>query len=267
LSRIIKCNCAAVHENPYIVVVPQCHPKVEKKLEKAITIQPDPAILKTKLAAKECLEQARQEADTITQSASEEAANIISQAKSQAEELQKTAQEEGFSQGHNQGMAEGLAQGRAQGESEAKQNMQQAVDEAVANAQSIVELAEQEAQNILAQADQQILELAIAIAGKILNQEIAENQMAVVPIIKAALDKVRDQERVVVRVNPENYSLVLAAKAEFSTSMNGYAVIDITADDSLKAGDCIVETPFGNVDARIDNQFEILKTVLRDIAS
>ena len=41
--------------------------------------------------------------------------------------------------------------------------------------------------------------------------------------------------------------------------------LTITSDDGLKPGDCLVETPNGNVDARLQTQIEQLKKAVREV--
>ncbi|MBP2653121.1 MAG: Flagellar assembly protein FliH/Type secretion system HrpE [Firmicutes bacterium] len=254
MSRIIK--FAAVHETPFVITAPRSNKWAEKKADNLVSTESDVAKLEAELGVKKCIEQARQDASVITQLAHEEAASIIAQASVQVEQLRQEAIDDGVRQGYDEGLAQGHEAGLSQ--------MTEAIDDAIQRAQLIIEAAENEAKRNLVQAERQIVEIAITIAGKILFREIDENPMVLLPIVKAALDKVCDQEKITVRVNPEEYSLVLEAKPELSTALKVCAAISIIADDSLKVGDCIVETPYGNVDARIDSQLEVLTAALRD---
>ena len=45
----------------------------------------------------------------------------------------------------------------------------------------------------------------------------------------------------------------------------GDATIEVLSDDSMKPGDCLVETPNGSVDARLATQIEMLKQAVKDV--
>ena len=45
----------------------------------------------------------------------------------------------------------------------------------------------------------------------------------------------------------------------------GDSSLSITSDESLKPGDCLVETPNGSVDARLQTQIEQLKKAVREV--
>ena len=74
-----------------------------------------------------------------------------------------------------------------------------------------------------------------------------------------------DQEQITVRVNPENYEAVLAARLQLQASLTRDNALTVAADSSLAQGDCVLETPYGKVDARIDTQLELVKTALKEL--
>ena len=53
------------------------------------------------------------------------------------------------------------------------------------------------------------------------------------------------------------------AQDEFRAMLtDGTAHLEIKSDDSLKPGDCVIETPNGGVDARLQTQIEIVKQAI-----
>ncbi|MBP2642417.1 MAG: Flagellar assembly protein FliH/Type secretion system HrpE [Firmicutes bacterium] len=257
MSRIIK--CVAVHDTPYVVKAPPHCTVIEKKMPE---IKKDTITESIKLdaeqKAREYLDEARQEAERIMQSAHEEAERIIAEAKSRADELCQKASESGYQDGHQEGFSEG--------EASAQQKLQQTLNESVEQAQATLELAAEEAERTMEEAQEQIIEISLAVAEKILFREIQENELVILPILKAAMDKVRDQDKITIRVHPEKYGLVLEAKSELVSYLSGHATVTVQADETLKIGDVFIETPYGNVDARIDSQFETVKAALKGVA-
>ncbi|HMM21557.1 MAG TPA: flagellar assembly protein FliH [Selenomonadales bacterium] len=211
--------------------------------------------------AEEALQEALAKAEEIVARAQDEAADIIRETSEEAERLKADAREEGFQQGHQDGFNQGKEEGRQEGFSEVASTL----EEAVGRAERLMALAQEEAAAMLTSAERQMVELSVAVARKILSREIEENPMAVLPIVQAALNRVRDQEQVSLRVNPEDYEVVLQARRELQSLLKRESKLTIQADTNLKNGDCVIETPYGAIDARIDTQLELIKTALKDM--
>lgn len=220
-------------------------------------------------SAKTALEDARAAARNTVAAAEKQAAAIMDEAGEAAEELKAKAREQGFAEGREAGLEdgrrEGYEQGRKEGEEAGMAMAAQAIEEAARQARSTISVAEEQARQTLLGAERQIVDMALTLARKILAREIEENPMAVLPIVQAALGRVRDQEQITLRVNPQDYELVLLARHELQAALQNDNSLTIAPDDTLKNGDCVIDTPYGNLDARIDTQFEILKNALRDI--
>jgi len=221
------------------------------------------------------------EIDNVNQEANEEAANIIAQAKlaaqqcineaqQQAVEIKQRAHDEGRSQGYQQGNQEGYEDGYKLGLTQGQQaghlEMEQAIAEAIAKTQQMLDASEQEAKKILFEAERQIIDIALAIARKIMAYEIAENPMVVLPLVKTALQKVSDQEDVVIRVSIDDFDSVLMAKKDLQTMVGREYALKIIVDQTIESGSCIIDTSYGVVDARIDTQFETIKKALQGVA-
>lgn len=210
----------------------------------------------------ELAEAAKEEADNIIAAAQDQAADILATARQQAEQVKAAAQEEGFQLGFQQGMTEGMTQGEAA----AQEKAQEFLNTAAATADQRVAAASADAAAMLAGAERQIVDIAMTVARKILAREIEENPLTILPIVKAALGEVSDQEQLILHVSPADYDFVVQAKPELQAALSRDNGLSIIADESLKDGDCVVDSPYGTIDARIDVQLEMLKAVLRDIA-
>lgn len=81
-------------------------------------------------------------------------------------------------------------------------------------------------------------------------------------VVRNALAAVRNQRQVTLRVAPDQTE---AVKARIDTLLSGFPGIhfaDVVADRRLGAGDCILETEIGIVDASIEIQLEALERSL-----
>jgi flagellar assembly protein FliH len=255
LSRIFK--SVSLRDTPHVVayeppkvIEPEPEPKeLDGELEPEAAKEPDPADA--------VLNAANGEALGIIAAAREKAAAVVAAADEEAAKLRQKAYDEGF----ESGFAEGQARGEAAGLEQAKD----AITAAAERAAKLLAMAQEQADEAFANAERQVVELALAVAGKILARQVVENPTVVLPIIKTALDRVQDQEQITIRVHPECFELVLAARPELQAGLARASTLNVAADAALKAGDCIIETPYGTVDARIDTQMELVKAALREL--
>jgi flagellar assembly protein FliH len=96
---------------------------------------------------------------------------------------------------------------------------------------------------------------------------IADNQREVViSNVVQALRKVRDRGNVVIRVNLADLKLATGHTKEFIRMMEGVKSIHVVEDSSVDAGGCIIETDFGEIDARISSQLAELETKILGIS-
>ena len=191
----------------------------------------------------------------IISKAQHQANQMIIDANFQSEKIKQQAQDIGFLQGYEEGKKQG------------RQEVQLFLEDAVLQAQTVLAAAKQEAEIIVQSSQQDIMKLAFAIAEKILAQEIEKNQEATLPIIIAALQEVRDQDKITVMVAPEDYEMILQSKRDLQIIIGGEKSLIITPDATLTRGSYFVETMNGKLDARIDTQLAILKKTLQDVLS
>jgi len=105
-------------------------------------------------------------------------------------------------------------------------------------------------------AEEDAVELSLAVARKIIRREISVDHEVVLNVVKGALEKVIDHEKVKIRINPTDLETVQTALFQFSTLVENLENVHFEADGAITAGGCIVETRFGNIDARIENQLD-----------
>ena len=197
------------------------------------------------------------QADSMLLAAQEAAATCTAETQMQAQVIMTQAQAQGFQQGHQEGYA--------QGKQEAIAEMKSSMEQAARKAQQTILLAQQQAQEIIIGAERQIIDIAMTITRKILVREVDENPMVVLPIVTAALDKVRDQEQIKIRIHPEDYDLVLQARRDLQILVGHEQALQIVSDQTVSQGGCIIETAYGSVDARIDTQLDTIRKALEEV--
>ena len=217
------------------------------------------------LPVHELVKTSQAEALEIITEANSKAEQCLQEARQQGEVIQQQAFDEGRQQGFSQGREQGFEEGFAQGQQAGRLEMEDVINKATAKVQMMLMVAEQQAKEMMLDAEKQIVDIALAVSRKIMAYEIAENPMVVLPLVKAALQKVSDQDDVVIRVGIDDFDVVLLAKKELQTIVGSEHALKIIVDSTLGRGSCVIDTSNGSVDARFDIQLETIKKALQDV--
>jgi flagellar assembly protein FliH len=115
-----------------------------------------------------------------------------------------------------------------------------------------LELFQVERKEYFSRVESDVVQLALAIASKILHREAQVDPMLVAALVRVAIDKLHDGSSVSVRVAPAE-----AAKwrAFLANPLNG-STIEIVEDGHLGAADCILETELGSANFSIEAQMK-----------
>jgi len=115
-------------------------------------------------------------------------------------------------------------------------------------------------QTFLQQSERQLVQLALAVARRIVRREIAADEELLMALARVALDKLGEAGQATIRLHPEDFARAAARGADRWEA----AHVTVVADAAVSRGGCLVESPFGFVDASIDAQFQELARVLLD---
>ncbi|WP_027363329.1 FliH/SctL family protein [Desulfotruncus alcoholivorax] len=199
----------------------------------------------------EILAEAKKQSGDMIQKAQNEAAVILEKARAQAsveaEKIKADAYKEGYEQGYRS-----------------------ALDAAAAEAQTIRE----QAKEVLAQSEKaragqinrlkdEILNLSIEIAEKLVNRHLELLPGAVLDIAREAIQLVSNRQYVVLWVHPDDLDVCDNNKDNLMAALPPKAKLQIITDETIKRGGCIVETDFGKVDATLAARWENLLAVLK----
>ncbi|HEY9594203.1 MAG TPA: flagellar assembly protein FliH [Spirochaetia bacterium] len=198
------------------------------------------------------------QAQKIRQDAEDQASVIIAEAKQKATELEadikqrvtqteREAYERGYAEGHEKGYAEGRDE----------------VQRLVESLHSIIAKAIEKRNEIIEEAETQIINLVLLIVKKVI-KVISENQKnVVINNVVQALRKLKSRGDVVIRVNLADLELTSEHVKDFMKMVENVKSVTVLEDSSVDRGGCIIETDFGQIDARISSQLhEIEERIL-----
>ncbi len=112
---------------------------------------------------------------------------------------------------------------------------------------------------LLRDAEAELVDLALAIAHRILRRQLAIDRDALQGLVKSALEKMQAQQICRVRVHPE-----LSGALRHALERQGQGALEVVEDASLSFGGILLETARGNLDASLETQLEEIGVGLAD---
>ena len=112
---------------------------------------------------------------------------------------------------------------------------------------------------ILLDSEREAVELALAIARKIVCQEVATDRNVVLNVVKESLRKVVGHKKIKIRLCPDDLQFMNDAKSQIPGLTEDFEKIIFEADKSIMNGGCIIDTRFGDIDARIERQLQAVE--------
>jgi flagellar assembly protein FliH len=100
------------------------------------------------------------------------------------------------------------------------------------------------------------VQLACAIAQRIVRRELKQQPELSAPWIAEALRMCAGSAEITLRLNPADHATLGAQATKLALEFHPAAPAKIVADDSITPGGCRVETEFGSVDQQIETQLE-----------
>jgi flagellar assembly protein FliH len=202
-----------------------------------------------------------QEAEAVLVQAKEEAEKLVSEAKQTAEKLEAdmraTLDDEknaALNQARDDGRNEGYAEGKAE------------VDRLIERTHVVLERAQDKRGEILVQTEEEVIRLVLLMVRKVV-KVISENQREVViSNVIEALKKVKDRGNIIIRVNLADVKLTTEHTKDFIKMLEGVKSVQVAEDSSVDSGGCVIETDFGEIDARISNQLAELESKILEVS-
>ena len=115
--------------------------------------------------------------------------------------------------------------------------------------------------SVIKAAEQQIVQLAIDVARKVLMQEIQAGRYEIDPIVQAALAQVTSWQEVVVHLNPEDFARCRQAQENSQDDSSGARFV---ADPAVRRSECVLETAQGVVRSATEEHLREIASALQE---
>jgi flagellar biosynthesis/type III secretory pathway protein FliH len=168
--------------------------------------------------------------------------DAVAEARAEADEIRAAA----YAEGHAAGREEALV--TATGAAEA---LAQAALEAHAACAERAAALEHDA-----------VELALALAEKIVGATLAVRPELVLDAVRTALRGIVERERLTVLVNPADLDLVSEAMAGIRRELGGIEHVEVQAERRVASGGAVVRHAAGELDARVETRLERAREVV-----
>ncbi|MFN0154595.1 MAG: FliH/SctL family protein [Gaiella sp.] len=188
---------------------------------------------------------------TTAASAATRAAELVAAAEARAAGIERDAGERGFQAGLEAGRAEALA-----GLAPAAASLADAIGQLLSASDEQEALLEREA-----------IELALALAQKIVASVLDVDPSRVLDVVKGVLRGITERERIVIEVCPEDLDLVRDAAADVTAGLGGFGRVEVVGERRVPRGGCVVHTREGEIDGTVETQLaragEVVRTALQ----
>jgi flagellar assembly protein FliH len=189
------------------------------------------------------------QAQSIRQSAEQEVEQILNDARSQAEQLVKEAEEQAAQvrdQAYQEGIARGKDEGYAEGEAEATRLIERL--------HLILNKAIERRGAILEETEAQVVQLVLTIAKKVVKIMSDNQRQVVMHNVVQALQKLKHKGDITIRVNTVDVAITTDHAKDLTRRVENVGYVTVLEDTSIEPGGCVIETDFGEIDARIGSQ-------------
>ena len=204
---------------------------------------------------------AQLQAELILNQAREEAEQILAQARQRAEaeqeEIRAGARDEGYREGYAQGIAKAMDDSVRDREATAARLEKEV--------QAFLEKASLAREEMLLQTREELLELCLSIAEKVVRVSLKSSSEVIVRMIQTATERMKRQEWVHIYISGcDTRQLAQISPALTSTlgALSQHIKVVPMGDD--ESGTCIVETPEEIADASVSTQMSNIRDVLHD---
>jgi len=110
--------------------------------------------------------------------------------------------------------------------------------------------------------ERELLELALGVARKIVHEEVSARPEIWLGLIRAAVRRIVDRERITIRVPPRLLAFLRDRLPDLRASLDAVKEIDLVEDAGLPDAGCVIESRFGEVNLGIDAQLAAVEQAL-----
>jgi flagellar biosynthesis/type III secretory pathway protein FliH len=171
-----------------------------------------------------------------------EAEDVVARAHAEAEQIRAAAQQAGFEAGRAEALS--AAQPAAEAFAAAARELSATVEDLTTRTEAAA------------------VELALRIAEQALGAAVEADPERVLDVVRGALRRLVERERVLLLVHPDDLDIVRERVADLVGELGGIEHCEVQAERRVARGGAVVRTEEGEVDATLDTKLARVREVL-----
>lgn len=108
----------------------------------------------------------------------------------------------------------------------------------------------------------ELLELALGIARKVVQRELADSPEHWLGMIREAVQQALDHERIRIRVGSVLHRFLVERLPDLRGVLDDVQELDLLADETLSENGCVIESHSGDLDLSVDSQIGAIRAAL-----
>ncbi len=118
---------------------------------------------------------------------------------------------------------------------------------------------------IYQESEDEILNLAYTVIKKIIGEEVKTSPNTILNMLRKGFEKIKEAGKYEIRINPEDYDVLLASKDRVKEVLGAHGVIKFIKDEAVERGGCKIITETGEVSSEPGQQLEVIIKELRHV--
>lgn len=231
--------------------------KQNETLIKQAKIEYNKIIDEAKIQAEKIIKQANEQKQVIIEEGEEKKEVLIETAYERSKEILENSRDDGYKEGYNQGFENGYSQGYKEGK--------EASDKLIKEALKIKQEYFDDRKDLLKKTEKDVIQLVTEIYEKIVKKKTEEDNDLIVSIVLNGIANLDSTDKLTIITSKEDYDILEMSKDIILAKASMISDLDIKYDATMDKGDCILETPKGNVDASLKNQLSEVREILYSV--
>lgn len=166
-------------------------------------------------------------------------------------------------QAYQKGLVDGTSQGLMDGEQKGFELASRKMEPLISGIQQAVLKLTAIREETFHRLETEVVELALAIARKVICKEVSIDRETVVCVAREALAKVDDPGKIRIKMNPADLQFINETKYQLSDLIDGVNSVTLEAEENIQSGGCVIETDLGEIDARMEKQLQAVEESFR----
>jgi flagellar assembly protein FliH len=191
-----------------------------------------------------------------------QAETILAEARAEAARLTAGAAEAGERRGYEAGFARGQTDGTQQGRAEAAESFGQQLTELQSSWSAAAQEHDTLAKAARQEATSTALQLAAALAEKVIHRCVEHDHELIVRQVRSALDHVLEPTRVRIHIHPDDRPTLDEVLPAMVKALDVVEHAELVKDATVGRGGCVVQAGPATIDATVQTQLDRLSTLL-----